>query len=172
VTTAKLIIFCGPPCSGKSTLARRLHEETGFRYLELDEIHCRLIPESSHTGKERDITYRAMHLMTECFLQVGSTVILDATYARPETRDDLKTLTSATDVPVFVIQCRVDPATAMRRFSERRGSHQAKDLTLERVQSLAQEFRYDRLGLNLDTAESFEQCLGRIRSYLETNPSC
>ena len=166
----QLVIFCGPPCSGKSTLARKIQEETGFKSLGLDEIQSRLIPKSTHTNEERDIAYREMHRMAERLLVTGFNVILDATYARPKMLDDLQKLIFATNVAAFTLQCRVDPATAIERFWVRLGGHQARDLTAARVQRLAQEFHYRSFGLTVDTTRSREESLVLIRAYLDGKP--
>lgn len=83
----KIIIFSGPPCSGKSTFASDISVRMGFPHLQMDEIRACLIPQSKQSKTDRDIAYRAMHLLADHLLQKGVTVILDATYGPYEHRD-------------------------------------------------------------------------------------
>ena len=82
MTNRRLIVVCGPPCSGKSTIARALSARTGAIHLELDSILVRLLPGSAHSEKDRDVAYRAMHTIAECLLRSVDEVI-PATYALP-----------------------------------------------------------------------------------------
>ena len=50
-------------------------------HLELDRLRARLLPQSAHSEQDRDLTYRAMHLIAEHLLAGGQSAVLDATTA-------------------------------------------------------------------------------------------
>ena len=124
----KLIVFSGPPCSGKSTLASKLSEETGFPYLQMDRVCDRLFSNSAHGPRQREVSYRAMHLTAEQLLARGQSVILDATYRHERHRLELQQITDGTRAALYFIQCKVTVETALLRFKTR-GGHPAVDLT-------------------------------------------
>ena len=83
-----LVVFSGPPCSGKTTLAAELARRRGWEHLSMDRTRQRILP-GTHTEADRHVAYRAMHWAAELLARAGRNVILDAPYRHPEDRDDL-----------------------------------------------------------------------------------
>ena len=115
---------------------------------------------------DRDVTYRAMHLIAEYLLKSGHPVILDATYTRPVHTMALRDLAGASGVALRIIQCRVSADLAVRRFKERSPGHFAVDLTEQRVRDFANAYPYrdDVLTVSIDGA--IEPWMDRIVSYV------
>ena len=164
----KLIVFSGPACSGKSTLAARLAEELTIPHLAMDQTRARLMPGSPHTREDRAVAYRAMHWAAELLAGGGLSVILDAPYGHPEDRRELGQIAARAGAALFLIECRVSPEVALARFRQRQRGPR-RDLTEERVDELVREFRYCGRGLLLDTGSlDVGGCLALIRQYLST----
>jgi predicted kinase len=140
--SAKIIIFSGPPCSGKTTLAEKYAKRAGLTYLQMDEIRQRLFPESDNRFEHRQASYSQMHIRAEQILQKGLPVILDATYGRKEQRLSIEQITHETKAKVFLIECHVTPREAKKRFKSRTPTHPALDLTEQRVYHLAIDYPY------------------------------
>ncbi len=162
----RLIAISGPPCSGKSTLARELQQRTGIVHLELDDLRSKLLPGAKQDQHERDIAYRAMHLIGEHLVRAGHPVILDATYVRHVQREALRHLADATDVPLRVIQCRISAELAVRRFQERAVGHHAVDLTEDRVRDLADNYVYREEALVVPAGQPIGVSIAQIESYI------
>lgn len=166
-----VVVFAGPPCSGKSTLAPILAERRDITYLQMDSTRQRLMPESTQSKKDRQIAYRAIHLAAECLLKKHHTVVLDATYGPQEHREELASIAFQTSADIFLIECKVAPADARARLGERKKGHAAVDLTPESVEALAAGYPYSGLGLTLGTSENMPTCLKDIEAYLNAgNP--
>lgn len=160
-----LIVFAGPACSGKSTLAAEVARRRGLPHLSMDATRQRLMPAAAHTRADRQIAYRAMHFAAELLRAAGAGAVLDAPYGHAEDRAELARV--AGDA-CRLIECRVPPETAVLR-ARARGIPDASrpDLTEERVAQLNREYRYTGEGLLLDTGKlSLEECLARIDQYL------
>jgi predicted kinase len=159
-----LIVFAGPACSGKSTLAADVSRHRHIPHLSMDATRVRIMPNAAHTRDDREVAYRAMHFAAELLLRSGSSVILDAPYGHPEDREDLARIAP----PEFkLIECRVSPEAAVRRFRERGPDPVRLDLTEELVEHLVRDHPYTGRGLTLDTGVlSFEECLRRIDAFL------
>ncbi|HYE65263.1 MAG TPA: ATP-binding protein, partial [Pyrinomonadaceae bacterium] len=137
MSKGKLIVFSGPPCSGKSTLAERLSRELKSAHLQMDEIRTRLIPDSDHREEHRRIAYKAMHLAAELLLEHDRDVIVDATYRQRRHREELEQIAKRVESPLFLIQCVISQEVAALRFSQRGERHPAVDLNERRVAQLA-----------------------------------
>lgn len=160
-----LIVFAGPACSGKSTLAAAVARLRGLPHLSMDATRQRILPNAAHTRADREAAYRAMHFAAELLLAAGAGAVLDAPYNHAEDREDLD---RAARGRYRWIECRVSPETAVAR-ARARGLPDRKrpDLTEERVARLAHEYPYSGEGLLLDTdAETPAACLARIADYL------
>jgi len=84
-----LIVFAGPACSGKSTLAAEVARRHGWPHLSMDATRQRLMPGAGHTRAHREVAYRAMLFAAELLLAAGASVILDAPYGHAEDRAEL-----------------------------------------------------------------------------------
>lgn len=162
----KLILFSGPPCSGKTTLAEFLEAETNFAHLQMDEIRHLLIPDSDHRQEHREIAYRAMHFASALLLSHGHSVIVDATYTHHQHREEVAKVAKRAEAALFIIQCSVSSEVAAMRFRERKNQHPAVDLTEQRVIRLAEAFPYSSEGLTLDTTREIQFCLEQVKKYI------
>ncbi len=159
-----LIVFSGPPCSGKSTLAADVSPRSGLPHLSMDATRCRILPDAPHTRADHRAAYRAMHMAAGLLLDAGSGAILDASYRHQEDRDDLAL--AARHRPVNWIECRVSPETAVRRFLARGPDSVRLDLTEEVVREMVATFPYRGAGLELDTeALDPRECLDRVLRF-------
>lgn len=168
-----LIIFAGPPCSSKSTLATLLSERTGWAHLEMDDIRARLMPDSSHAKADRAVAYRSLNYTAELLLKKHQSVIVDASNAPRRQRQDLAEIAYRTRATAFLFECRISEDLAVQRFSERlaRG-HPGRDLTPERVRLLVEGFSYSHLGLELDSSQSAASLLIQIEAAISERKYC
>ena len=165
-----LVVFCGPPCAGKTTLGTGLSSERDLTHLQMDRFRSGLLPWSSHGRNAIDLAYWAMHRMAVVLLRLGRSVLLDSTYARTEQRKDVEGIACHTGARLYVVECSVGPQDAVFRFRHRPAGHAALDLTTQRVDALARGFPYCFVGLHLDTSKSPVSCHKDIDSYLLESP--
>jgi predicted kinase len=165
--SGRLIVFSGPACSGKTELGARLAARLQAPHLQMDATRARLMPDSAHTRQDRRIAYRAMHFAAELLLGCGQTVILDAQYGHPEDREEVEQVARRTAAALYLIECKVAPDVAVRRFRDRPPDHPGLDLDDERVAEMARAFPYRGTGLLIDTGElPIEECVRLIDEYL------
>lgn len=161
-----VIVFCGPPCSGKTALAASIQSETGFPHLAVDRLVTELIPDARFDLKDRDIAYRAIVIMAGHLLQSKCGVIADATYARRPHLDQLQAEAERCQAAFFLIECRAAADLAVERFRLRDGRHPATDLDEERVRTLADIYPYRSTGIVVETSRPMAACLDEIRRYI------
>jgi predicted kinase len=161
-----LIVICGPPCSGKTTLATKLHMETGLPYLSIDNILRCILPDSSFEQPDRDLAYRVLGFTVEQLLMAGHGVIVDGTFARPPYLEDLEVVAAKLKARLFLVECKIDAAIAVERFQDRGGQHPAVDLDKARVDHLNQSYPFKFKGLVVDTSRRLDDCLAEIRQQV------
>ena len=126
-----LVVVCGQIGTGKSTVAQRLSEQTGFAVLNSDVIRKRLagllptvqasadyqagLYQPAFTAK----TYAAVHTQAEEELRSGRGVIIDATYKQEEDRRTILELGTRCQVPVLFVECRATAAVVEQRLRQR-----------------------------------------------------
>jgi len=145
----KLIVCAGPPCSGKSTLAAALATRFDCRWLQADRVLSLLLPGSDRNEADRLLGYRATLMIASEIIVCSRSVVVDATFTTPACRELLRSCVYELRAETHVIQIRVTPETAVRRFKMRSG-HPATDLSEARVRDLAENYPFSPAGVMLD----------------------
>lgn len=118
-----LVIVSGAPGSGKSTLAARLATELCLPLLMKDELKETLYdqlggaPDAARSALLGDAAYALLYRVVGRLLDAGTGAVLESNFYRGWAEPALGPLVArATAVQVH---CGGDPATIVRRFSER-----------------------------------------------------
>ncbi len=156
-----VIVFAGPPCAGKSTIAAQVAHSLGLPHVAMDATRARLLPDAAHTRADRAVAYRAMLFAAELLHNARAGVILDAPYGHAEDRDAVRQLH-----PLW-IECRVSPEVAVRRFRQRGPDPIRLDLTEDLVRAMVSAYQYTGAGLTLDTGTlSVDECVRAALLYV------
>ena len=149
----ELIVVCGQIGTGKSTIAERLSDQTGFVVLNSDVIRKRIagpLPSARtatdyqaglYTPEFTRRTYDAMHAAAEEELRAGLGVIVDATYKDSAHRRVVRELSVRYHVPVLFVECQAPATIVEQRLQQRqRAGNSASDATSEIAQRERQSF--------------------------------
>ncbi len=179
-----VIVVCGQIGTGKSTIAQRLSEQSGFTVLSSDVIRKRLaglLPTAHATAEYQSglytpeftrKTYDAVHTAAEEELQNGRGVIIDATYKHPTERQTMLEIGARYHVPVLFVECQASAVTVEQRLRER---EQRGDTASDATWTLAQHEREqfpafsevpERCHVTVDTESDIDVALNRIEEGL------
>jgi aminoglycoside phosphotransferase family enzyme/predicted kinase len=163
------LLVCGPPASGKSTLASALSRASGLRVLASDEVRATVGRDYSPAGR-RSVYSELGRLATS-----ERAVIVDATFGDPELQDAFAAaFTDARDQTVLAVECVAPLLTREARAEIRalRGAS-ASDAGPDVTRRLAETYTppdalavTDRLAI--DTTVPIDLQVDQVESWLDT----
>lgn len=139
-----LVVVCGPPASGKTTLATRLHERLAARGHEFDISHS------------DDFSRHPYERMYERVRDAGGDWILDGTFYQRIYRERFRRL----DEDCYVVWVRASRETCLARNRTREDG-----IAEQGVHVMFSRFEPPRADLTLDTEElSEDEALDRLEA--------
>lgn len=100
---ALLIVLCGLPGTGKTTLAQRLAHRLPAAIVQTDHIRKVLFPEPDYGPGETRWVHLMARILVRLLLREGKTVIHDATNLRREHRQEVYSIAEKERAPVAVL---------------------------------------------------------------------
>jgi uncharacterized protein len=143
----RLVLVGGNPGTGKSTVARGIASSIDAVLLRSDEVRKRLagidplMPSSAALGEGlyrpamTDATYNGLLARAGTTLELGHTVVLDATWRDPRMRDAAAGVASVAAADLVELRCVAPLDVALERVGRRRGAD-ASDATEEVTRAL------------------------------------
>ena len=159
----KLVVFAGPPCTGKSTVGREL----GWAHLEMDDARATLLPEAAHTRADRMVAYRAVLWAAGRLLRFTDVVICDGGFGHAVDREGCERVAREAGAELYVVEFFAPLPVLMERNRARRERHPGLDLTDERVGELVRGYVPWGLGIRVDSTRPVRECVERVREYAE-----
>jgi len=126
-----LVITCGLAATGKSTLARKLAENTGMEVVSSDIVRKELaglapterraerFGAGIYSSDFSDRTYEALYERARQALQNGRSVVLDASFLRRAHRREARRLARDTGAQFACLELKAGEKTARRRLRRR-----------------------------------------------------
>ena len=170
---ARLVVFAGPPASGKSTIARELAQRTDAIWLRVDSMDQAIWASGTAPADLQDWTYRAAQALAADNLRLGRDVIGDCVNDRKVTRDawDEAGKRAGAEV-VFVEVVCADPIEHRRRVETRSGEIAGLVLPGWRSVVARRSELWDRDRLTIDTAgRSIAECVEHALAALRADPA-
>lgn len=167
-----MVVLCGLPGAGKSTLARRLADRLpDARVIDKDEVRHALFAPCDYTAAERDVTFAAMLDAASYHLGRGRTVLFDGlTFSR---RSEVAAAVAvADDSSAFsaVIVCDVPLSVAIERCERdtAAGTHLAENRDADLVRRVAAEMQEpDGAYLTLRMTDPIESLVEHALDYVQ-----
>ncbi len=119
-----LIIVTGLPCTGKTTIARKLAAELGLLLLSKDDIKERLFDSLGWSDREwsKKLSLATMALLfylIELELQAGHSLIAEAPFYPTDHAESLNRMRQKATFQPLVIECAADGKLLLQRFIRR-----------------------------------------------------
>jgi predicted kinase len=163
-----LIIVCGLPGTGKSSLSARLAEAYSAEHLNSDVIRKELFERPSYTEEEKEAVYKEMARKAEELLGKGSNVILDATFYRHDYRKMMADIAEKAGKRTYRIKCTLPEEEIRGRLAKRKiEGMSASDADYDVYQELKGRFEpLEGLHLEVDTSVGDSEVMEKIKEFI------
>lgn len=166
-----LIIVCGLPGSGKSSLSKELAKLFTAVHLNSDAIRKKLFPQPTYSEEEKRMVYVEMAKQAGEILDRGNGVIADATFSRKEYRRILEAEAAKTGAKVFIIRCMLHEYEIKKRLERRQVSGKSpSDADYEVYVKLKESFEpLDEPHLEVDYLRPKKEVLAKVKEFIGEN---
>lgn len=174
----RLVLVGGLPGTGKTTVASRLGDLTGWTVLHSDPVRKELagvdaaapmgaayrqgLYQPAHTER----TYAALLDRARAGLSLGETVVIDASWVDPDRRRDAHQIAEDTASDLIAVWCDAPAEVTERRIGER-GDRGGSDATTEVARSLARDAAPWPGARRLDTSGTLDESLSALRLLVD-----
>ena len=114
-----LILVCGLPGTGKTTVAEAIAKKKNARILSTDIIRKEMIGNPAYTDDEKDMVYHMLFNMAGMMLKDGRNVVLDGTFYKKELRDNVRELATKTKSELSIVEVVCDERVVRERLAKR-----------------------------------------------------
>src|SRR3989338_7305671 len=116
-----LIVVCGLPGTGKTTISKALSQRIGATLLRTDIIRKEMLSENAYTEKERDAVYENMLVIAGDKLQNGEGCVLDGTFYKKSLRDGAERVAEKNKSEFHIVECLLHEDVVKTRINTRKG---------------------------------------------------
>ena len=125
-----LVVVCGLPGVGKSTVARFIAEEIDAERLRTDIVRKELVDEPAYTDAERRAVYEELYDRAEARVAAADDVVLDGTFWATRLRDRAAAIADEHDAEFVLVRVTCNAEIAERRIAERESDASDADVAV------------------------------------------
>lgn len=180
-TRPTIWVICGLPASGKSTIAEELGRVLEIKVLNSDVIRKglfnvrpnqeRAIPfeQGIYSKRATLLTYGRLLLLAQDEIEMGKSVILDATFGARHNRDEVVRLARDKDVNLIFVQCVCTDTVVRQRLKQREKAGSVSDARIGHFDQIKAGFEPldevdDSTRIFIQTGKSLEENIQELLS--------
>jgi predicted kinase len=147
-----IVIVCGLPAVGKTSLAAHLAQLINAVVLSSDKVRKELITRPTHSKQEIRLIYDIILLIAKYLHNSGLNCIIDATFNKEKLRKKFKKKLELQDAQVIIVECICPESIVIQRLKARRNDYSDADFTIyRRMKKSYEPIREDHI--TVDTSQ-------------------
>ncbi len=161
-----LILVCGLPGTGKTTVAKKIADKTKSFVFNTDIVRKELFEKPKYTKKEKELIYNLLFEMTEKFLKSAKNVVLDGTFYKKELRERVRKIAENMNSDFHIVEVVCDEKILKKRMGKRTKKRTPSDADFEIYKKIEKEFEPIReKHFVVETGKDWEK---EIEKFLKT----
>ena len=125
-----MVIVCGLPGVGKTTLARQLAPFVKAVVLSTDKIRKELFPRPTYSGRERRLVYDVLLMIAKYLHGANVNCILDGTFSQEKSRQEIMRKLNIPPNKFFIIECFCPEDIVISRLKIRKHDYSDADFSI------------------------------------------
>jgi predicted kinase len=125
-----IVVICGLPGVGKSTLAKDLAPLINAVILSSDKIRKELLSKPIYSKQEVKLIYDVMILLAKYLYRARINCIIDATFNKEKSRTDLKNKLMLPEEELRIVECICPEDAVVSRLKRRKSDYSDADLRI------------------------------------------
>ncbi len=122
-----LILVCGLPGTGKTSVAKRIAMQTCSLVISTDVVRKQMLKKPAYDNKEKAMVYGELFSRAEKALKEGRNAVVDGTFYRKELRDGIRKIAERTGSGFRVVEVVCGESKVMRRLERRSRTRSVSD---------------------------------------------
>jgi predicted kinase len=160
-----IIIVCGLPGVGKTTLARQLAPFIKAVVLSTDKIRKELFPKPLYGRRERRLVYDVLLLMAKYLHEANVNCILDGTFSQERSRQGVMRKLNIPPNRVSIIECFCPEEIVILRLRIRKHDYSDADFSIyQRMKKIYEPVKGKHI--TVDTSNISKSVISTIASEL------
>jgi predicted kinase len=161
-----LIIVCGLPGSGKTTLAEALSRRVGAVHISSDAVRKEMFPRPVYSDEEKGKVYGELASRARRLLSEGRKVVVDATFYKKGQREAMRAIADEAKVQLRTILCSLPDETVRKRLMGRKpgGMSDADYAVYTKIKEVFDPMEDEHL--ELDSSLPMRELLKRALKYV------
>lgn len=161
-----IILICGYPGVGKTTLANELGPLINAVILSTDKIRKELIDKPNYSEEEKKLIYNILLLIAKYLHNNGINCILDATFNNQKAIEDIKKGLNLTDDQFKIIECICPEELVISRIQKRKRGYSDADVSIYRMVKENYEPLKEK-HITVDTSQSLKKIVAEVANRIK-----
>ena len=125
-----VVVVCGLPGVGKTTIAKDLAPLINAVVLSSDKIRKELIPNPTYKRQERKLIYNVLLIIAKYLHKSGINCILDATFNTENSRKEMMKKIGLSQEQVCIVECICPDDIVISRLKHRKNDYSDADVSI------------------------------------------
>jgi predicted kinase len=164
-----IVLFCGLPGVGKTSLANELAPLINAIVLSTDKIRKEVISKPTYTKEEKRLIYDVMLLVARYLHDAaGINCILDATFNTEKSRRTaIEKLVNVSSDQIYIVECICPEDVVITRLKARKGDYSDADIDIYRkMKQLYEPVKEMEKHIVIDTSQDPKMNAEQINTWI------